>query len=178
MNIQLTSGDYWRGASLAALASLLLAAPLVLIYRPEAFRRAALATGIASALFWGPVAVLSIVGFWEIYYKYIYPPWARWAAPLDILLYAAIGLGMWWLATRFPGPAILWFLLLGGCESLLEHLFGIYALHILEKVPVLQGVAPAPALVFAFFEYIVYWAIVGWLALALLKILELKSILS
>ncbi len=170
MDIHLTSEDYWRGAAAAAVASLLLGGLLVVFYRPESFRKAPTSVCIASGLFWGVLAVFSFIYFWGIYYKYLYPTWMRWASPLDALLYAAIGLGMWWLATRLPGSPVLWFLFIGGCESFLEHLFGIYILHILEKVPVLQGVAVAPAMTFAFFEYIVYWSLVGWLAFALPKI--------
>jgi len=46
----------------------------------------------------------------------------------------------------------------------LEHVFGIYGLHILDKVPWLQGISPFPVIVFSFFEYIVYWAIVAWMS--------------
>ena len=169
MDVRLTSQDYWIGAAFAAAVSLLVGAPLLFAFRQATFQRAALATTLASALFWGVLATLALVGFWELYYQYIYPIWMRWLAPLDTLLYAVIGLGMWWLAVHLPGPPVLWFLILGGIESLLEHLVGIYALHILDKVPILQGVDPLPALIFAFFEYIVYWGLVAWLSLGMLK---------
>jgi hypothetical protein len=56
------------------------------------------------------------------------------------------------------------FLLLGGLEGILEHVFGIYGLHILDKVPWLQGTPPIPVIIFSFSEYIVYWAVVAWMA--------------
>jgi len=177
VEIHFTSQDYWRGAVLAAIGSLILATPLAFVFTPGIFQKSALAIGISSALFWGTMAVLAFRSFWEIYYKYLYPTWMRYLSPLDTLFYATIGLGMWWLAIRLPGPSVLWFLLLGGCESLIEHLFGIYILHILEKVPALRGVAATPALVFAFFEYIVYWAITCWLAFALIKIIGLWRVI-
>jgi len=36
----------------------------------------------------------------DFYYRYIYPAWSRWLAPLDALFYGLVGLGMWWLALR------------------------------------------------------------------------------
>jgi hypothetical protein len=59
------------------------------------------------------------------------------------------------------------FCLLGGVESVLEHLVGIYGLGILDKVPLLRGVSSASALVFAFFEYIFYWGVVLGIAVLL-----------
>lgn len=170
MDVRLTSQDYWLGAALAAVGAMILIAPLLPLFRNHDFKRAAASTGLSSALFWGVLATLAIFGFWGLYYQYLFPAWLRWFAPFDALLYAAIGLGMWWLATRLPGPSVIWFILLGGIESILEHLVGIYGLRILEKVPMLRGVAPFPALTFAFFEYAVYWALVLWLSLALLKL--------
>lgn len=169
-DFRLTSLDYWIGAGITLFLSVVVSAPLILVFRDADFRRAAWAVTLSSGLFWGVVATLSILGFWELYYQHFYPGWVRWLAPLDALLYAAIGLGMWWIATHLPGPSVLWFILLGSCESIIEHLFGIYALGILSKVPLLQGVSPASALTFAFFEYAVYWAIVGWMAFGIFKI--------
>jgi hypothetical protein len=62
---------------------------------------------------------VAIFGFWELYYRHFYPAWARWLIPLNVLLYGAIGLGMWWLALRLPGPAVLWPLICpcGRCGS-------------------------------------------------------------
>jgi len=172
MDVRLTSQDYWIGAALAAALSLVIGAPLIFAFRQETFQRSALPIALASALFWGVLATLAMVVFWQLYYQYFYPSWLRWLAPLDIVLYAIIGLGMWWLAVRLPGSPVLWFLILGGIESLIEHLVGIYVLHILDKVPILQGVDPVPALTFAFFEYMIYWGLVAWLSLGMLKIYD------
>jgi hypothetical protein len=117
-------------------------------------------------LFWG----------WDLYYRFFYPKWIRWFAPLDIPLYGAIGVGMWWLASRLPGPIILWFVLLGGMEGIVEHILGIYGFRILRKVPWLKDVSPAPALVFSFFEYVFYWTLVAWLAFGFSKLLERLSL--
>ena len=46
---------------------------------------------------------------------------------------------------------------------------GVYGLRILEKVPVFNALDPLPVFIFSFFEYIVYWSITAWLAVALNK---------
>lgn len=171
--IHLTSQDYWQAAVVTGIISVFLGIPLVLVFRNPEFKHAALALGGSSAIFWGIMATVAILGFWELYYRYIYPLWMKRLAPLDALVYTAIGLGMWWLATRLSGSAILWFIFFGALESVPEHLFGIYVLGILEKVPVLQGVDPLPAMIFAFFEYAIYWELVGWLAFGLNRLILL-----
>jgi hypothetical protein len=65
---------------------------------------------------------------------------------------------------------VVWFVVLGGLEGVAEHIFGIYALHILDKVPWLSGLPPMPLIIFSFFEYIVYWSLTAWLGLVLLKL--------
>jgi hypothetical protein len=167
MDIHLTSRQVWLSALLFGGLGLALLIPLLWISSGTASAPASLAVALASALFWGVVAALALLRFWDLYYAYFYPAWVRHLVPLDLLLYGAIGLGLWWLALRLPTPAMLGFVLLGGLEGVAEHLLGIYAFRILDRVPWLQGVAPLPVLVFSFFEYIVYWALVGWLALGL-----------
>jgi hypothetical protein len=164
---QLTSRQVWLSTLLCGGLGLVVLLPLLIAFQDSAFERAALATVGAAALFWGVLAAVSVFGFWELYYRFFYPTWIRWLVPLDVLLYGAIGLGLWWLALRLPGPAPLGFALLGGIEGVAEHLVGIYGLRILDKVPWLHGLAPLPVLVFSFFEYALYWAVVGWLALGL-----------
>ena len=168
MDIKLTDQNIWQSTLTFALLGLVLSVPLLLLYREEAFRRSIRSISIASAIFWGVLATVAIFAAWKLYYQYLYPAWMRWLAPADALLYGLFGLGMWWLAAqlamRLPGSSLLWFLLLGGIEGILEHIFGIYSLHILEKVPWLQGVSPFPVIIFSFFEYIVYWGVVTWLS--------------
>ena len=164
MEIKLTDHNIWQSTLTFALLGLVLAVPLLLLYRDESFRRSARSISISSAIFWGILATVVLFTAWKLYYQYLYPAWMRWLAPSDALLYGLFGLGLWWLAVRIPGPALLWFLLLGGLEGILEHIFGIYGLHILDKVPWLQGASPFPVIIFSFFEYIVYWAIVAWMS--------------
>lgn len=172
MDIKLTTQDVWTSTLLFGVVGLILLLPLAFAYRSPAFQRSAAAITLASALFWGICATGAILVAWDFYYQYIYPAWARWLAPLDALFYGLVGLGMWWLALRLPGSPVVWFVVLGGLEGVAEHVFGIYALHILDKVPWLSGVPPLPLTIFSFFEYIVYWSLTAWLGLALLKLYQ------
>jgi hypothetical protein len=171
MDIELTSREVWFSALLFGGLGLVLLVPLVLLFPDGAARDAAWPVGVASALLWGAVALVALLRFWDLYYGYFYPAWVRPLVPLDVLLYGATGLGLWWLALRLPGPAVLGFALLGGLEGVAEHLLGIYGFHILDRVPWLRGMAPLPVVVFSFFEYVVYWTLVGWLALGLARLL-------
>ena len=170
MHLRLTAQDMWRATLLFWGAGLIILLPLLAVFRDPASQRAARIVGTASALFWGALSIVAIFGFWELYYRHFYPAWARWLIPLNVLLYGAIGLGMWWLALRLPGPAVLWFVLLGGVEGIVEHLVGVYGFRILEKVDWLQGLSVLPVVVFSFFEYVLYWTLVAWLALGLVKV--------
>jgi hypothetical protein len=172
MAVKLTAQDLWTSTLIFGVAGILLLLPLLFVFRPAAFQRSALPIVIASGVAWGVMATIAITVFWDLYYQYIFPAWApRWA-PLDALLYAALGLGMWWLACRLPGSPVLWFVLLGGVEGVVEHVLGIYGMHILEKVPFLQGAPVGPVIIFSFFEYILYWSAIAWLGFFLLKLGE------
>lgn len=164
MNLQVTDSDILNSTLVFAFLSSILVIPSILVFRNEQFIQAKWPITISSGILWGIFAVVAVFGFWELYYQYLYQPWLRWLTPLDAFLYAAIGLGMWWLAGKLPGSAVLWFVLFGGLEGVLEHLIGIYNMHILEKVPWLQGVSAVPVVAFSFFEYTFYWAIIAWLA--------------
>jgi hypothetical protein len=172
MDLKLTTQDVWMSTLLFAGMDVLVLLPLVYVFQRVVSTHAFRTIGVSSAVFWGVLATVAIFGFWEFYYQYIFPDWMRWLAPLDALLYGAIGIGLWWLAIHLPGTTVLWFVLLGGVQGILEHLLGIYALGILEKVPWLQGIPITPVLVFSFFEYIFYWSLVAWMAIILVKVLR------
>lgn len=159
-DIQLTSETYWLSALVAAFVDIGFVLLLALGVKPARFRQLTWSLTGASAILWGILAAACLWGFWDLYYRYFYPGWARWIAPLFAPLYGAIGLALWWLALRLPGNPVVNFCLLGGLGSVPEHLWGIYGLGILDKVPFLQGVSPASVLVFAVFEYIFYWSVV------------------
>jgi hypothetical protein len=170
MDVQLNDRQVWSTTLLFVVLDLIVLIPLFLVTRTLSLRDMSASIGMASALFWGIAAFAFILGGWELYYRYFYPAWMRWLIPIDIPLYAAIGLGLWWTALRSTDSTLLLFILLGGMEGIVEHVLGIYGLRILEKVPWLNEVHPVPALVFSFFEYIFYWTLVSWLGFGFLKI--------
>lgn len=149
-----------------ALAFLLLI-PLHFIFHTALYMKATLTLAIGSGFFWGMMAVLVARQFWDLYYSYFYPQWLRPLSPLSSILYAAFGAGIWWLTEVLKVPSILWFVFFGGLEGLAEHLLAVYVFKVLEKVPFLEGLKPIPVLIFSFFEYVFYWAIVAWLAIGL-----------
>jgi hypothetical protein len=169
MDVRLTSQDVWLSTLLFGGLSFIAFASLLFVTPEPGFKIAVWPIGIAAALFWGALAIFAVFSFWDLYYRHFYPTWMRWLTPLDVLLYSAIGLGLWVLAVRVGRQPVLAFVLLGGVEGIAEHLFGIYILRILDRVPLLQGLDPLPVLVFSFFEYVLYWALVAWLALGLFK---------
>jgi len=135
--------------------------------RSLSFRRLTWEVVVASALFWSIFATLLLWYFWELYYRHFYPGWARWVAPMAGLTYAFVGFCLWYVSQRLPGNPAVNFCLLGGLESVPEHLWGIYGLGIMDRVPGLGDFSPASILVFAVFEYILYWGIVLSVALLL-----------
>ena len=66
---------------------------------------------------------------------------------------------------------MLWFCALGGLEAIPEHLVGIYRLDILE-IYLLHGSMADDILIFAYFEYVVYWSIVLILALIIDRLIR------
>lgn len=172
MEIKLSTQDIWLSTLLFFSLDVLVLVPMLFVMLKIDIGRPIWTIGGCSAIFWGVFATIAIFGFWGLYYQYIFPEWVRWLAPLDSLLYGFIGIGLWWLALHLPGQTVLWFVVLGGVEGILEHILGIYAVGILEKVPWLQGIPPTPVLVFSFFEYIFYWSLVAWLAFGLTKVLS------
>ncbi len=164
-----TNKDVWGSTAVFAIIGILLLLPLLFVYQDVDFLPSPQAIIAASGIFWGVLSVFAFRAFWELYYQHFYPGWVRPLAPLNIFLYAAFGFVLWFLANSFNTLPVLVFILLGGIEGLLEHVIGVYGLRILEKVPVFNALNPGPVFIFSFFEYIVYWSIVAWLAVALTK---------
>ena len=82
------------------------------------------------------------------------------------LLYAGISLLFWWLAVRLRGNAVVNFCLFGGLWGMITHLFAV-SIGIVTKPPVLQGAAPAATVIFAIFEFMLYWCIILTIAVLL-----------
>ena len=159
MPTPLASTGFWLSAAGAAALATLLSVLVARLLPRERFRRLRFEIVLATALFWGILATVLVLSMWDSYYTFFAQDWQRLVAPLSAILYAGIALCLWWLARRLPWPPALTFVILGGLESLAEHSLAIWGMDLIERVPMLAGVEPAPVLVFAFFEYVIYWGL-------------------
>lgn len=73
---------------------------------------------------------------------------------------------------------MIWFCLLTGLLAANEHYIAWSFARLPEKVPMLAGIPLIPIMLFAFFEYQVYWAGALWLAWTLLKLLQIRKKIS
>ncbi|MGE5140158.1 MAG: hypothetical protein ACM3JD_11900 [Rudaea sp.] len=164
-------------ALILALADLVIIYLLVRGQSPARFRALKWQIAAGALLFWSVLSAVLLWGFWDIYYRNFYGDWTRWAFPIAGVGYALAALLFWWLAQRLPGNPFVTFCLLGGLESIPEHLFGIYYLGILQ-LPVLQGETTPSILGFAIFEYILYWSVVLGLGLIIQSLTIKRAALS
>jgi len=163
----LTSSGYWVSAAGAAVLAILLTVLAVRVLPRDRFRLLGFEIVLAAAVSWGILATALVLTMWDSYYTFFAQDWQRPLAPFSAILYAGIALLLWWLARRLPGRPALIFVILGGLGSLVERSIVIWGVGLFEKVPMLAGVDPAPVLVCAFFEYVIYWG----LTLALARLL-------
>jgi hypothetical protein len=172
----LSSPVSWVGSALAfAIAGVLMLLPLARLWPASEFRRRRRAVVMAASIFWPAFAVLLTQTLWDVYYGLFYPGWMRWATPIIIFaVFPPIAFACHYLASRLPGHPLLWFCLLVGVSAALEHGWGFYGAHILERVPYFQSAPAGWMLVFSFFEYQVYWAVALWLAWGLIELEQLR----
>lgn len=169
-DVKITSEMFWWCALVTALMGVGLVLILARRIQRDRFRQLHWAIVLAAAVFWVSFGLLLFALAWESYYaKFLPGPAGRSLARslLELLIYPPLGLFLWWLALRLPGNPTVNFCLLGGLQSVPEHLWGIYRLGMLEQVPFLQEASPASVLAFAMPEYVLYWGSVLSLALLL-----------
>jgi hypothetical protein len=169
-DVKIASETFWLCAVVTALMDVGLVLFLVRRIQPDRFRQLHWAIVLATAAFWMSYGLLLFALAWESYYaKFLPNPAERSLARslLELLIYQPLGLILWWLALRLPGNPVVNFCLLGGLQSVPEHLWGIYGLGMLDQVPFLQEASPASVLAFAVPEYVLYWGSVLSLALLL-----------
>jgi len=164
-NIQATSQLYWLAALVTALMDIGFVALLAWRVKPARFRQLKWPLIIISTIFWIALwyAVMWDAFIWETSFRHVFQPWQRWAWPPA---YGFISSGVtwlfWWLSLRLPGNPALYFLLLGGLESFVDHYFAIR--NGVLQTPLLQGVSAISAVTFGFFEFIFYWSLILTLA--------------
>lgn len=159
-NFQVTSEMLWQGTLILALVDAGFVPFLAWRVKPARLRHLKWVLVATTGVFWAALWTWVLGSFWDSVYSYIFPDWTRRLIPVAYgLLFAAVGLVMWWLALRLPGNPVVSLCLLGGLWGMITHLWAVY-LGIVDKPPMLQGVAPAAAVVVAVFEFMFYWCII------------------
>jgi hypothetical protein len=154
----------WLSISVAVLLSAGMVSLLTWRLGPSRFREIRWwIFALACGLFWGVLAFVLHLVYWDSYYRYFAPSYVIWLTPLAALFYICVGLLLRWSAQRLPGNPLINFCLLGALESVPEHLLAIYRMHILD-IPMFKDVNASLIFVFAFFEYAIYWGAVLSLA--------------
>ncbi len=162
----------WQNAAVFALVDLILVFLLAWRIPSGLFRQLVWPIAISTTIFWSLLWTVVLRVSWDWFYGYIFPGWAPALAPLFGLVYACVGLGLYWLARRLPANPIVVFCLLGGAEGLVSHTWAIYGLGLINQVPLMHGTSPMPVLVFALFEKILYWSIILGMAVLLRYVLQ------
>lgn len=160
-----TSQLYWIAALVTALMDIGLVALLVWRVKPTRFRQLKWPLVIVSTIFW--IALWYVVMWdafiWETSFRHVFQPWQRWAwPPVYGLISGGVAWLFWWLALRLPGNPVLYFLLLGGLGSFVDHYFAIR--NGVLQTPLLQGVSVTSAVTFGFFEFVFYWCVISGIA--------------
>jgi hypothetical protein len=172
-DVVLTSEMLWWSALVTALIDVGLVVFLARRTGRSRFRQLGWPVVVASGIFWMSLGLFFFETTWGSFYAWFLPDpanrsIARFA--LELLLYPALGLALWWLAARLPGNPAVTFCLLGGLEALPEHLWGMFRLGMLDKVPFLREASPISVLAFAVPEYVLYWGSVLAMALPIERI--------
>ena len=158
------------------LAGVLLYLPLFRLLPTQTFRHSRTAMVMGASLFWLAFATVLVNLAWGYYYRFFYPPWMKWGAALiAFALYSTYAFACHWLSCRMPGLPMLWFCLFTGLLAANEHLIAWNLARLPEKVPMLARTPLLPIMLFAFFEYQVYWAIALWLGWLLLKLSQVRK---
>jgi len=167
----LTPSLFFKGAVGFGLFSLLLLFLLGLVWPADAFRFGRRAVVMGASLFWLGFTFVFEQVFWAGYYHFFYPDWMKWyILAISFIVFPIMAFTFHWLACRLPKHPLLWFSLLAGFESVIEHVIAWYGTGLPDRVPYLTGLSLLPILVFAFFEYLAYWVIALWLAWLLTRL--------
>lgn len=95
----------------------------------------------------------------------------KWGTALiAFAIYSSYAFACHWISCHLLGHSILWFCLCTGLLAANEHYIAWNFARLPEKVSMLAGIPLIPTMIFAFFEYQVYWAISVWIAWILLKL--------
>ena len=143
---------------------------LVARVRPETFRRLkwplAASAAAAYALLWG---VLASVLYWDEVYRHVFPASLRlWLPAIYGVVFGLLALLFWKVSARASRWPAVWFCLLGGLVSIPGHAWG--TARGLMRVPLLSRASPWAALLFGFFEFVVYFTAIVGLSVVVLRL--------
>ncbi len=160
-NTHVTTEVLWRGTLIFAPVDLVFVLALARFVTATRFHEIRRLLAATTAVFWFLIwLVLAATVFWEPVYSYVFPAWARWLLPpAQALLFAGFAALSTWVALRLPGRPVVTFCLLGGLWGSVTHVWAVYV-GILSRPPMLQGASPAAAVIFAFFEFTLYFCII------------------
>jgi hypothetical protein len=163
---RVTTEVLWKAALIFAPVDAVFVALLAWSVDAATFRSLRRALVVTTTVFWFAMWLVMTSGvFWDSVYRYVFPAGARWLIPpLYGLLFGGVAWAFWRLALRLPGRPVVNYCLLGGVWGSLTHVWAIYR-GILEKPPMLRGASPVAAVVFPFFEFVLYWCITAFVAL-------------
>jgi hypothetical protein len=159
-DIRITTGMLYQGALILALIDAIYVPFLVRRVDEASFRRLKVPLVVAAALVWFGIWSWAIGNFWETVYSYVYPAWAQmWIPGIAFAGAGLMAFGLWALAFRVRRHIVLTFCLMSGALGSLTHIWAVWR-GIVTKPPMLQGASPLAAVVFAFFEYQLYWCVI------------------
>ena len=174
--LRITTEMLWQGAFIFAILDVGLVPLLAWRITPLKLRQLKWPLVGTTGLFWGVLWAWVLQNFWESVYIYIFPGWMRGLIPFAYgLLFAGVGLAMWWLSLRLPGHPVVNFCLLGGLWGMITHVWAVF-MGIVDKPPMLQGAAATAAVVIAAFEFMFYWCVILCIALILWQGWQFKRI--
>jgi len=164
VEVKITSELLYQAALVFALIDVVFIPLLVWRVGVDSFRRLKWALAFFAALVWWGIWSWAIGNFWETVYVYVFPAWSQtWNPRIALVAGGLVALGLWALALRIKGKPVLTFLFLGGALGSLTHLWAVYR-GVVTRPPMLQGASPLAAVIFAFFEYVLYWCLILTLA--------------
>ena len=155
-DFQITTEILWQGTLLFAVVDILFAAILLWRLKSAVFRQIRWELIAITAIFWCLLWVWAISNFWETVYQHMFPSWSCWLIPLfQACLTAGIAALAFHFSYRSRMP-LLTYLLFGGLWGMVTHTWAVYR-GIVDRPPMLHGASPLAAVVFPFFEFILYW---------------------
>lgn len=170
MDAGLRSSTLWFGLAGAGLYL-----PLFRLLPTQTFHNSRRAVVMGASIFWLAFTAILVNLAWGYYYRFFYPEWMRWGTALIAFsLYPIYAFACHWLSCRLPGQPMPWFCLFTGLLAANEHYIAWTFARLPQNVPMLAGMQLVPTMIFAFFEYQVYWALALWVGWVLLKLSAIR----